>query len=78
VKKAIAIGTGSADIDTTAKFDLSSGTPYAISKAAMNKAIAKCSAKYREQGVIFISIAPGLVSFSIGRKFRNPLTVAHF
>lgn len=33
--------------------------PYCISKAAMNMAVAKFSAQYVDQGVLFTTIAPG-------------------
>ena len=37
-KKVIAISTGMADVDLTAKFDLTDGVLYSISKAALNMA----------------------------------------
>lgn len=61
-KKVIAISTGMADIDLIAKFGVANGSPYAISKAAMNAAVAKFSAQYSGQGVLFMSISPGLVN----------------
>jgi NAD(P)-dependent dehydrogenase (short-subunit alcohol dehydrogenase family) len=63
-KKVIAISTGMADIDMIAKFNVHIAAPYAISKAALNAAIAKFSAQYSSQGVLFLSISPGLVSTS--------------
>ncbi|KAF1816828.1 NAD(P)-binding protein [Eremomyces bilateralis CBS 781.70] len=68
-KKVIAISTGMADIDFIAKFGVTIGSPYAISKAAMNAAVAKFSAQYAGQGVLFLNISPGLVNT---RPFDNP------
>ena len=60
-KKVIAISTGMADIDLIAKFNVANGAPYSISKAALNAAVAKFSAQYAGEGVLFMSISPGLV-----------------
>jgi NAD(P)-dependent dehydrogenase (short-subunit alcohol dehydrogenase family) len=60
-KKVIAISTGMADADLVTKYDVDNGAPYAISKAALNLAVAKYSAEYRSQGVLFLSISPGFV-----------------
>lgn len=61
VKKVIAISTGFADSELTAKYDLEMGGPYSASKAALNLVVAKFSAEYREKGVLFLSVAPGVV-----------------
>jgi NAD(P)-dependent dehydrogenase (short-subunit alcohol dehydrogenase family) len=61
VKKVITLTSGLADLDFTNQFDVFTGSLYAISKAAANMAIAKFSAQYKEDGVLFISVAPGLV-----------------
>lgn len=60
-KKVIAISTGQADTDMTLKADMFQCTSYAISKAALNMAVAKFSALYREDGVLCMSICPGSV-----------------
>ena len=51
-----------ADIDVINKFDLDLAAPYSISKAGMNLAVAKFSAQYAKDGVLFISICPGAVN----------------
>ena len=77
----MAISTGMADLDLITKFDVANAAPYAISKAALNVAIAKFSAQYAEQGVLFLAISPGLVDtggydsrecapFSLDHRFR--------
>lgn len=60
-KKVIAISSGQGDIDITVKIGLSEGAPYSISKAALNMAIAKFSAQYAKDGVLFMSVSPGLI-----------------
>jgi NAD(P)-dependent dehydrogenase (short-subunit alcohol dehydrogenase family) len=60
-KKVITISTGMADLDFVTEFEISQFAPYAISKAAMNLAVAKFSAQYSKDGVLFMSISPGLV-----------------
>lgn len=60
-KKVITISSGMADIDLVAKYDVEPGAPYPISKAAVNVAVAKFSAQYARDGVLFMSICPGMV-----------------
>lgn len=50
-----------ADIELTANYGFELDAPYSITKAAMNMAVAKFSAQYSEEGVLFMSVAPGLV-----------------
>lgn len=61
-KKVISISTGMAEVDLIVKFGVTNASPYSISKAAMNAAVAKFSAQYSGQGVLFMSISPGLVN----------------
>ncbi|KAJ6438619.1 Hsp70 nucleotide exchange factor FES1 [Purpureocillium lavendulum] len=60
-KKVIAISTGMADIDLISKYDIEMAGPYSISKAALNTAVAKYSAQCRQEGILFMSISPGVV-----------------
>lgn len=60
-KKVVTISSGMADLDFVTEFEISSAAPYSMSKAAMNMAVAKFSAQYKKDGVLFISISPGLV-----------------
>ncbi|KPM37616.1 hypothetical protein AK830_g8975 [Neonectria ditissima] len=60
-KKIITITTGLADGELSAKFKLTHGAPYSLSKAAMNFAVAKYSAEYSDSGVLFLAISPGVV-----------------
>lgn len=60
-KKVIAISTGGSDTEMTLKPDMYQATAYSISKAALNMAVAKFSAAYREKGVLVMAICPGAV-----------------
>jgi NAD(P)-dependent dehydrogenase (short-subunit alcohol dehydrogenase family) len=60
-KKIVTISTGMADLDLVTKYGVAEAGPYAISKAAMNMVAAKFQAEYEKDGILFISISPGLV-----------------
>lgn len=60
-KKVIAISSGMADDVLTAKYEIEGGGPYSISKAGTNTIVAKFSAEYSKDGVLFMSICPGMV-----------------
>ena len=65
IKKIITISTGLADLDVTNECEIDIGALYAASKAAMNVIVAKFNAQYKKDGVLFLSISPGLVE--VGR-----------
>lgn len=65
VKKVIAISTGVADLDLTNQLDIETVALYAASKAGLNMIVSKFSAQYKKDGVLFLSISPGLVE--VGR-----------
>ncbi|KAI8965611.1 putative short chain dehydrogenase [Daldinia sp. FL1419] len=60
-KKVIIFSSGLADEELTRKHDIDLSALYSISKAASNMAVAKFSALYRKDGVLFLSISPGIV-----------------
>ncbi|KAI0424663.1 NAD(P)-binding protein [Xylaria sp. FL1042] len=60
-KKIIAISSAAADIDLQRKYDLELSPTYSASKAALSIIVAKFSAQYARQGVLVMSICPGLV-----------------
>lgn len=72
VKKVIAISTGVADLDLTNQFEIDNVALYAASKAALNVIVAKFSAQYKKDGVLFFSISPGLVE--VGHHADGTLT----
>lgn len=65
VKKVIAISTGLADLNLTNDCDIDICALYGASKAALNVVVAKFNAQYKKDGVLFMSISPGLVE--VGR-----------
>jgi NAD(P)-dependent dehydrogenase (short-subunit alcohol dehydrogenase family) len=60
-KKVVLMTTGMADADFVRQYDVRMGVSYSVSKAALNLIIAKFSAEYREKGVLFLGISPGVV-----------------
>ncbi|KAJ5833246.1 hypothetical protein N7474_001557 [Penicillium riverlandense] len=60
-KKVIAISSGQAALDAIPKLGIEVASVYAISKAGLNTAVAKFSAQYARDGVLFMSICPGMV-----------------
>ncbi|ROT38915.1 NAD(P)-binding protein [Sodiomyces alkalinus F11] len=60
-KKVVVISSGFADAEFTNKYDVEPGSLYASSKAAMNMITAKFSAQYKKDGVLFLSVCPGVV-----------------
>lgn len=50
-----------ADDALTVEYDLDIAGPYSISKAAMNTVVAKYSAEFRKEGILFLSLSPGFV-----------------
>ncbi|KAI8937031.1 hypothetical protein NX059_006251 [Plenodomus lindquistii] len=61
VKKIITISSGMADMELVRNYDVVEGGPYSIGKAAMNMAVAKFGAEYAKDGVLFMSVCPGVV-----------------
>ncbi|KLJ09200.1 hypothetical protein EMPG_15375 [Blastomyces silverae] len=60
-KKVITLTSGGADSEFISRYEVTTQMPYAVSKAAMNAATAKFSAQYRKEGILFMSISPGVV-----------------
>ena len=48
-------------MDLMAKLSIAIQPLYTISKAALNAAVAKFSAQYAKEGLLFFSISPGMV-----------------
>jgi NAD(P)-dependent dehydrogenase (short-subunit alcohol dehydrogenase family) len=60
-KKVIHITSPHADLDPINQYEVEQSALYAISKAGANIAIAKFNAQYKKDGVLFMSISPGVV-----------------
>jgi len=55
------ISSGMADLDIINEAGSTYAGPYAMSKAALNVAVAKYSAEFKHEGILFFSISPGVV-----------------
>jgi NAD(P)-dependent dehydrogenase (short-subunit alcohol dehydrogenase family) len=72
-KKVVGISSGMADLDLMAKYDIWEDAVYSISKVALNAVMAKYAARYgRTEGILFLSLAPGLVDVGAARTLRLP------
>lgn len=60
-KKVVFISSGQADLDLISKYEIEVSGPYAVGKAATNTVVAKFGAEYARDGVLFMSISPGVV-----------------
>lgn len=55
------ISSGHADLDLISRHEVDVSGPYSLGKAAMNVVVAKFHAEYAKDGVLFMSISPGMV-----------------
>ncbi|KAL4787607.1 NAD(P)-binding protein [Aspergillus varians] len=62
VKKVITISSGMSDLELINSAEVAVSAPYAISKGALNVAIAKYNALYKSEGILFMAICPGYVA----------------
>lgn len=62
VKKVITISSGMADLELINDLEIPVGAPYSISKGAVNVAMAKYNAVFKQEGILFLSISPGMVA----------------
>jgi NAD(P)-dependent dehydrogenase (short-subunit alcohol dehydrogenase family) len=65
-KKVISISSGMADNDLVTKFGIYEAGPYTLSKSAMNMVMSKFQSEYEKDGVLFLSVSPGLVDTENG------------
>ena len=75
VKKVLALGTGMADDALTRQYEVWESPTYSINKAALNTAIAKYAARYVKEGILFLSISPGVVDTGHGMPEGSELPV---
>jgi len=61
VKKVITISSGHADLDLINSLEVENSALYAASKAAMNVIVGKYNAQYKKEGILFVSLSPGVV-----------------
>ncbi|EFX02586.1 short chain dehydrogenase reductase [Grosmannia clavigera kw1407] len=62
LKKIAVISSAMGDVELVLNVGISQGAPYAISKAAVNMAVAKFHNEYRDRGVLVVGISPGVVA----------------
>lgn len=74
-KKVIVITSSLADITWTNDYDLSNCSLYSASKAAINTLVAKYSAQYKKDGVLFLALCPGMVDVG---HFKDGMLYFHF
>ncbi|KAG8927884.1 hypothetical protein FRC02_007636 [Tulasnella sp. 418] len=60
-KKVITLSSGMGDLDFILPAEQDLSPAYAISKAAVNMAVAKFAVSLKDEGFIFLAISPGLV-----------------
>jgi NAD(P)-dependent dehydrogenase (short-subunit alcohol dehydrogenase family) len=75
VKKVVHISSGIGDMDWVNNYDLYSSPLYSTSKAAMNMINAKFSTQFKKDGVLFLSICPGMVE--VGHFKDSKLDLPH-
>ncbi|KAF2185250.1 NAD(P)-binding protein [Zopfia rhizophila CBS 207.26] len=61
IKKVVVISSGHADTELVGIADVTEAVPYAISKAAANILVAKYAAQFKDEGLIFLALSPGVV-----------------
>lgn len=61
MRKVIAISSGAGDLDFINTSGIEYNALYAASKAALNIVVAKFSAQYKKDHVLFFSLSPGFV-----------------
>ncbi|KAK7704791.1 hypothetical protein SLS57_010322 [Botryosphaeria dothidea] len=72
LKKIVVLSSGMGDLDFVNATKLANAAPYAISKAALSTMVAKLGAEHEEQGILFMSLCPGLVDTTEGRSITLP------
>lgn len=65
-KKVIAISSGMADLDLINDSECDIAPLYSANKAALNVLVAKYSALYKKDGVLFFTLSPGVVDVGKG------------
>ena len=68
-KKVISISSGAADAAGIIASGNPGSGPYVISKAGLNIAVVKYAVEYKDEGIVFLALSPGLVNTD-GVAFR--------
>ena len=62
VKKVLTLSSGQGDLDFALNVGIANAGPYAVSKAAVNMVMVKYAVRFKEEGIIFLTISPGWVN----------------
>ncbi|KUI56149.1 hypothetical protein VP1G_03479 [Cytospora mali] len=62
LKKVVVLSSGMGDISFVLESNMEAQSVYSISKAALNFAVAKFQVQYKEEGILFMAISPGVVN----------------
>ena len=76
-KKVIILSTGLAHVELTNEYDVAPAPLYSISKAALNMMVAKFSARYKQEGVLFLALSPGVVDTGNYDAGLSPLLITY-
>lgn len=67
LKRVAVISSALGVVDLVLKVGIAQTSPYAMSKAAIDMAVAKFQLEYRDRGVLFMAISPGIVATGFGQ-----------
>ena len=70
-KKVVHLTSALGDLDFARDYDLTLGSVYGTTKAAMNMVTTKFATQYKKDGVLFLGICPGVVDTG---QFKNRKT----
>lgn len=78
-KKVLSISSAMGDLDLNREYEFDHATLYSASKAALNMVNIKFGVQYKKDGVLFISMCPGLVDTGgfNDRMFLHSRLVSH-
>ncbi|KAK7181593.1 hypothetical protein DPSP01_011403 [Paraphaeosphaeria sporulosa] len=76
-KKVLSISSGMGDLDFNREWELDQAILYSSTKAALNMVNIKFGAQYKKDGVLFISMCPGIVDTGYANNI-NPQEAAKF
>ncbi len=72
IPKIVVISSAMGDLRLNLDVGIDNQTPYAVSKAAVNMAVAKFHLEFRDRGVAVFGVSPGIVATEFGRDPDAP------
>ncbi|KAH9937273.1 uncharacterized protein B0H18DRAFT_969866 [Fomitopsis serialis] len=61
LKKVLTLSSGMGDLDFARNVDVTNSGPYSVSKAALNMVVVKYAVRFKDEGIVFLTISPGIV-----------------